>query len=245
LYESDSVSAHNFRYLLFAFDILTIIYLIATSFFPWHGIEKIDAIIGVLITLDFAARMWVSEHPFKSLRSFWSLIDIIVIISFLAPLAGEGFAFLRILRVLRIGQSYKIMRRLKADFPLIAKYEQTIIAALNLVVCVFVMTAIVYENQKGVNDKILHYGDAFYFTMTTITTTGYGDITLVGPLGRFISIMIMLCGVTLFVRLAQVMMRPHKVEHPCHACGLTRHDYDAVCCKACGEILNIKDEGAV
>ena len=29
----------------------------------------------------------------------------------------------------------------------------------------------------------------------------------------------------------------------CPACGLMRHDIDAVHCKACGQILNIPDEG--
>jgi hypothetical protein len=110
-------------------------------------------------------------------------------------------------------------------------------------VCIFIATAFVYETWRGINDRILHYGDAFYFTVTTITTTGFGDISLVGTWGRTISIIIMLCGVTLFLRLAQAMSRPSKVERECQACGLTRHDFAAVCCKAFGEMLKIKDEG--
>jgi voltage-gated potassium channel len=53
----------------------------------------------------------------------------------------------------------------------------------------------------------------------------------------------MIFGVTLFLRLAQVLFRPHKVRFTCPACGLQRHDPDAVHCKACGSILNIPDEG--
>jgi voltage-gated potassium channel len=245
LYESDSAAAHRFRYGLLAFDLITIIYLIATSFQPWRGTETIDAVIGILLALDFAARLWLSSNRRKQLSSFWGVVDLIVIASFLAPLAGEGLGFLRVLRILRIGHSYKIMRRLKDDFPFIQRNEQTVIAALNLVVCIFVMTALVYETQRGINDKIIHYGDAFYFTVTAITTTGFGDITLVGPWGRTLSIIIMLCGVTLFLRLVQTALRPNKVEHTCQKCGLSRHDHDAVCCKACGEVINIRDDGAV
>jgi voltage-gated potassium channel len=58
-----------------------------------------------------------------------------------------------------------------------------------------------------------------------------------------ISIIIMIAGVTLFLRLAQVLFRPLKVRFSCPACGLKRHDPDAVHCKACGTILNIPDEG--
>ncbi len=66
---------------------------------------------------------------------------------------------------------------------------------------------------------------------------------LQGSSGRLISVVIMLCGVTLFLRLAQVLFRPTKVRFPCPSCGLQRHEPDAVHCKGCGVILKIPDEG--
>jgi voltage-gated potassium channel len=57
--------------------------------------------------------------------------------------------------------------------------------------------------------------------------------------------MIMIFGVTLFLRLVQVLLRPDKVRFPCPVCALQRHDRDAVHCKACGTVLNIPDEGAI
>ena len=82
-----------------------------------------------------------------------------------------------------------------------------------------------------------------YFTVATVTTTGFGDITLPGTLGKLTSIVTMIIGISLFVRLAQTIVRPYKVTYPCPQCGLQRHDADAVHCKACGHILNIPDEG--
>ena len=58
-----------------------------------------------------------------------------------------------------------------------------------------------------------------------------------------LSVIIMLAGVTLFIRLGQTIFRPHKVFFPCPRCGLQRHEPDAVHCKACGHLLNIPDEG--
>src|SRR5215203_2958347 len=107
---------------------------------------------------------------------------------------------------------------------------------------IFVMTGIVYETQRRTNSDIGNYADALYFTVTALTTTGFGDITLPGTTGRMISVVVMICGVTLFLRLAQVMFRPNKVRFACPACGLQRHEPDAVHCKACGTILNISDE---
>ena len=82
-----------------------------------------------------------------------------------------------------------------------------------------------------------------YFTVTALTTTGFGDITLPGTVGRLISVVIMIFGVTLFFNLARALLTPDKVRFPCPTCGLQRHDSDAVHCKACGVVLNIPDEG--
>jgi voltage-gated potassium channel len=112
-------------------------------------------------------------------------------------------------------------------------------------VFIFVMTGFVYETQRWTNSHIGNYVDALYFTIATLTTTGFGDITLTGTLGHLISVIIMIFGVTLFLRLVQVLLRPNKVRFTCPACALQRHDRDAVHCKACGTVLNIPDEGAV
>ena len=104
------------------------------------------------------------------------------------------------------------------------------------------MTGFVYETQHAINPHITNYADALYFTVTALTTTGFGDITLPGTTGRLISVVIMIFGVTLFFGLARAVLRPAKVRFPCPTCGLLRHDPDAVHCKACGEMLNIPNE---
>jgi voltage-gated potassium channel len=159
------------------------------------------------------------------------------------PLAGEAGGFLRILRTLRLLREYQVLMRLRADSPFFRRNEEVIFAVTNLAVFIFVMTAIVYETQKFRNDQIKNYADALYFTVTALTTTGFGDITLRGTVGRLISVAIMIFGVTLFFNLARALLTPSKVRFPCPACGLQRHDSDAVHCKACGTVLNIPDEG--
>jgi voltage-gated potassium channel len=123
-----------FRYCLLAFDIFTIAFIVASSFLQWRHTETIDIIIGLILLLDFDARLWLAENKRKHLISLQGLVDIVVLASFLAPLAGEGLAFLRILRLLRIGYSYLIMRRLKRDFPFLRRNEQTFTAGVNLAV---------------------------------------------------------------------------------------------------------------
>lgn len=102
------------------------------------------------------------------------------------------------------------------------------------------MTGFVYTGFVGQHEGIAGYVDALYFIISALTTTGFGDIVLPGTWGKLLSIVIMVTGITPFVRLTQV--RPYKVHFPCPTCGLQRHDPDAVHCKACGTLLNIPND---
>jgi voltage-gated potassium channel len=244
LYEGEGTAGDRFRYALVAFDLLTVSYLIATSFLPrgFHN-TAIDITIGVIFLADFLARLWISRKPARDLFSFWGAADILVIVSLLFPIWGEGLAFLRVLRLFRIFHSPQTLEQLRSDIPGFRRREVTIRAATNLLIFIFAMTALVYQTQSGINDKIATYVDALYFTVTTLSTTGFGDITLVGNGGKLLSVAIMIFGISLFLRLVQVTLRPAKAHFPCPTCGLKRHDHDAVHCKACGTTLNIPDEG--
>src|SRR4029078_428270 len=244
LYFGKSRAASRFRYALLIFDVVTIAFVIGTSFIqPAAWVEWLDLIFGILILIDFCCRLYASIHPVKEFTHLATWADMVAIVSFLAPIGGEGFAFLRILRTLRLVREDQVASRLRADSSFFRRNEEVIIGISNVAVFLFVMTGLVYETQHRQNPAITNYTDALYFTVTTLTTTGFGDVTLKGTPGRLLAIVIMISGVTLFLRLLQSLVRPHKVRHRCPACGLSRHDVDAVHCKACGLLLNISDEG--
>ena len=233
-----------FRYALLAFDLFVIAFVVTTSFAErtlW--IEIADAVIGVVIVVEFSARLYISRNKLRDLLHPAGIADIIVIISLLAPLAGEGFAFLRVMRTLRLLRSYHVLMLLRDDFKFFKRNELTIFSALNLAAFVFVTTALVFETQHLSNPEIANYADALYFTVGTLTTTGFGDITLPGATGRLLSVAIMIFGVSLFIRLVQVMLRPPKVAYECPDCALKLHDADAVHCKHCGRVIHIESEG--
>jgi len=244
LYYGTAGDACRFRYGVLAFDAATILFVVVTSFLPRSLlVEVIDVLIGLVLVTEFAARVSASRLPWREALRPASIADIVAIASFLAPLAGEGAGFLRVMRTLRLVHSYRMLGTLRRDFPFFRRHEEAFLAGLHLSVFVFVMTAVVYETQHASNPHIGNYADALYFTVTALTTTGFGDITLPGTTGRMISVIIMLAGVTLFLRLAQALFRPSKVRFACPSCGLSRHEPDAVHCKACGTRLNIPDEG--
>lgn len=244
LYESHGPVGDRFRYGLLAFDLATVAWLVASSFLP-RGPQTaaIDIAIGLVFLADLMARLWIARRPAREIFSLWFLADLLVILSLLVPIWGEGLAFLRVLRLYRIFHSPQTLAQLGDDIPGFRRNETALRAGLNLLIFLFAMTGLVYQTQSAINERIGNYVDALYFTVTTLSTTGYGDVTLVGNSGKLLSVGIMIIGIGLFLRLVQVIFRPRKVQFTCPTCGLARHDPDAVHCKACGRVLAIPDEG--
>jgi voltage-gated potassium channel len=246
LYTGRSRTAARFRYALMAFDLGTIAFFIATApVTPTPGVLVADVVIGAVILADFLARLWIAPNKPRMLRQIYTLADILVVLSLvLAPVFSQNLAFLRVLRALRLLHSYHVLRDLRRETPFFRRNEEVIVSTVNLGVFIFLVTALVFVLQFGKNPAIEGYVDALYFTVATLTTTGFGDITLSGTQGRLLAVFIMVVGVALFLRLAQTVFRPPKVSHTCPQCGLNRHDPDAVHCKHCGVTLKIETEGA-
>ena len=201
----------------------------------------IDYMIAIWIAAELVARA-IAAPSFRA----WILrpmtwIDIVVLSTLLFPDVLFNFAFLRVMRLWAIGRSPLLKEGLRMmgydDFLDVVR------AVINFVVFLFLITGFVYTSFFYNSEGSEGFVDALYFTVATVTTTGFGDITLPGTLGKLTSVVTMIVGISLFVRLAQAVVRPHKVTFACPRCGLQRHDADAVHCKACGEILNIPDEG--
>ena len=117
---------------------------------------------------------------------------------------------------IRLLHSYPVLRDLRRETPFFRRNEDVIVSSVNLGVFIFLVTALVFVLQFGENPAIEDYVDALYFTVATLTTTGFGDITLTGTAGQLLAVFIMVAGVV----------------------------PDAVHCKHCGLTLKIETEGA-
>jgi len=245
LYEGHGAGPYWFRVGLLVFDVLTIAYFLWAPFQD-RGMSHptLDYVIGAVLAADLLARFHIARPKAKFFRRVYNWADLVVVLTMFAPLFTQNFAFLRLIRAVRIIRAFTLLRRAKGVSRYLKAHEQVFDRVMNLVVFIFMMAAFVYVAQVDQNEAINNYVDALYFTVTSLTTTGYGDILMVGVSGRLLAIVIMVLGLTLFLRLLRAIAIPsEKVEFECTRCGLSRHDRDAVHCKHCGAFVHIETEG--
>lgn len=253
LYSGQGKWPSAFRWALLVFDLATIALFLVHPLVSWNDGKTestgvwlyIDIFIATVIALDFLARLYIERNKFKFFLNPVNLADLAVLATFVVPTVAQNLIFLRALRVLRLVRAYEYLDQ-KNTFAKWLHYNSFVVSkVVNLVVFVFVMTAVVYVSQVRVNDKIEDYLDALYFTVTSLTTTGYGDLVLVGDAGRWISIIVMVLGVSLFLQLIRAIAVGDKVRTSCPACRLAMHDRDAAHCKRCGaDLFEEKREAA-
>jgi voltage-gated potassium channel len=245
LYEGQGRWPYFFRVALLAFDVLTIAYFLWAPF-RGEGVSHpiADYAIGAVIAVDLLARFHIARPKTKFWRRFYNWADIIVVISMLVPLFTQNLAFLRLLRAVRIIRAFTLLKRLKGVSSYLKEREAIFDRITNLIVFVFLMSGLVFVVRDGQVEGVENYIDALYFTVTTLTTTGYGDILVTGNWGRLLAVVIMVLGLTLFLRLLRAIALPGgKVDYDCKTCGLQRHDPDAVHCKHCGDAIKIETRG--
>ena len=243
LYHGATPRARAFRFAAIVVDLLIIAFFIlepmireAASF--WF----FDYLIAGVLALDLIARAVAFGNFSRWIQRPIVWIDLLVLISLLAHEYVLNLGFLRILRLATLFNSGLFWRTINKGNWLGTRVEEISKAAAILITFIFIATGFVYTGFARQAEGLNSYLDALYFTIATLTTTGFGDVTLPGDWGKLLSIVIMVTGITLFVRLAQSVFRPNKVSFPCPQCGLGRHDPDAVHCKACGTILKIPND---
>lgn len=240
LYHGSSPTALRFQLAMLLIDLAIIVFFIASPVLrEKSGFLWIDYSVAILLAADIGARGMASSNVGKWLRQPTVLVDIFILATLLLPNTLANLGFLRILRLWSISRSGALWRPMR-HYGLLQWREATH-AVINLLTFLFLATGFVYTSFFRGNAGIEGYVDALYVTVATVTTTGFGDIVLPGVWGKLTAIVTMIFGISLFVKLAQAIVRPNKVFFECPRCALQRHEPDAVHCKACGELLKIPD----
>lgn len=241
LYRGRTRAALRFQAAVLVIDVLIIGFFLATPVLESHpAFLIIDYSIALLVGCDLTARAIASSDLRRWFRRLDVWVDVFILVTLLAPSMFANLGFLRVLRIWTVSRSPIFWHYVSRHGY--GHWQGTAGAVASLLAFLFVTTGFVYTFFAHKAAGIETYVDALYFTVATVTTTGFGDITLPGPWGRLTSVAAMIIGISLFVRLAQSIFRPYKVTFTCPQCALMRHEPDAVHCKACGHQLKIPNE---
>lgn len=201
----------------------------------------------LLFTLEYLARIYCSPRPWAYVTSFYGIIDLAAVLPTYLGLIfpGANYALVvRLLRVLRIFRVLKLVRYTSEANLLVRSMLQArrkiFVFFFVVLVLATIFGSIMYI-VEGPEYGFTSVPKSIYWTVVTITTVGYGDMTPKTPLGQVVATAVMLTGYSIIAvptgivtaELAQEIQR-ERVARTCATCNRSGHDQDARYCKHCG-----------
>jgi voltage-gated potassium channel len=134
-----------------------------------------------IFAVDYVANLWLAAD-----RSSWFVRN-------LHELLIVALPFFRPLRLLRLVTLLSVLHRTLGD-TLRGRVVTYVAGSATMLVFVGALAVLDVE-QSAPDAKILTFGDALWWAITTITTVGYGDMYPVTPLGRVVAAALMRSGI--------------------------------------------------
>ncbi|SDT86047.1 voltage-gated potassium channel [Verrucomicrobium sp. GAS474] len=158
-------------------------------------LQKIDFAVCLIFLYDFALRFIKAPNKLKFMR--WGWIDLVSSIP-----AWNGFFVgraLRIFRLLRLIRAYRSFQSLISHlFKNVPQGTLTSLIIVTFFLILFSSIAVLSFERDSPGSNIRSAGDALWWTMTTITTVGYGDHYPVSLEGRIVAVLLMVAGAGIF-----------------------------------------------
>ncbi|MGX5915199.1 ion transporter [Aliidiomarina sp. Khilg15.8] len=157
-----------------------------------------EVIIFVVFLIEYVARLYVANVPtpdgatqsrLRYALSKWALMDLAVLVSFVFQIYGSTLFILRLMRLLRILRLARLGRfsnslNLIITSVMTRRYEICLtffFALFLMVVCATVLYIVEAPYQPEDFGSIPR---ALWWSIATLTTVGYGDVTPITTLGK-------------------------------------------------------------
>ncbi|MCX2681387.1 ion transporter [Galbibacter sp. EGI 63066] len=260
IYETDTPAGKWFDIILLIVIIISIILVMLESIESFNDkyhsyLLTAEWIATIFFSLEYIARIISIKKTWRYIFSFYGIIDFLSTIPlylsfFLAGshvlLTLRAFRLLRIFRILKlvrfIGEASQLKEALKASRTKIAVFIYTIM------ILSVIMGTVMYLIE-GKESGFTSIPKSIYWTIVTLTTVGFGDITPVTDIGQVIATLIMITGYgiiavpTGIVTVEYSKQRQNQKEidtntQVCRYCNADKHKNKAKYCYKCGKPLN-------
>ncbi|AZI40258.1 ion transporter [Epilithonimonas vandammei] len=200
--------------------------------------------ITIIFTIEYLLRIICIKDRKEYIFSPIGIIDFLSIIPFYISLIFPVWHFVAIIRMLRILRIFRIFNL--ADYmhdghfivsALKHSSRKIYIFLLFMIIFIVIIGAMMYVVEDGKNG-FSSIPQSVYWAVVTITTVGYGDISPATPLGKLLSIIVMLCGYSIIAVPTGIVtseFRRRRSDLKCDRCGNDDHGDSARYCKICGE----------
>lgn len=256
IYEADTPEGKLFDLTLLVLILLSVIGVMLESM---QGIQSIlgrelqvfEWILTAFFTFEYIGRIIAVKRPLKYIFSLYGIIDALALIPGIIDIFYPGMHYLLALRALRLLRIFRILKLVKlvgAGNQLILAVRQSrdkIIVFIYTVVVLSIILGTIMYLVEGPENGFTSIPMSIYWTIVTLTTVGFGDITPNTPFGQFLSSAIMILGYGIiavptgmigaqFLRSEPV----HRNTQRCPSCHADYHRNEAKYCYNCGHKLN-------
>ncbi|MHC4270561.1 MAG: ion transporter [Planctomycetota bacterium] len=253
IFKADTVAGKSFDIVLIIIIILSVFTVIINtvdSVEQEYGIflYKAEWLFTILFTIEYILRLICCKKRISYVFSFFGIVDFLAIVptyvSAFLP-GSEILIVIRIVRVLRVFRVLKLVKYIGESDLLIdalrSSRRKITVFLFSVVTIVIIFGSIMYiiETPKNGFTSIPR---SIYWSVVTLTTVGYGDITPKTNIGRTLSMVIMVMGYGIIAvptgivtaEITRAMGHKKVSTNICESCGYRWHDDDAVYCKHCG-----------
>ena len=256
IFESDTRAGKNFDVALLILIILSVIAVVLETIPTVNAhylnlFRTIEWIFTIIFTIEYLLRIYAVRKPSAYIFSFYGLVDLLAVIPTYLSLVFFGSQYLlviRALRLLRVFRIFKLSHFLKGQETIMsairASLPKILVFLTAIVIIVIIIGAVMYAVESPYNNQFSSIPEGIYWAVTTLTTVGFGDITPVTGLGKFLSVIVMIMGYSIIAVptgiLTAEFAKPlvHLNSQVCRNCGFNKHEDDAKYCKNCGASLN-------
>ncbi len=215
---------------LILLNVMAVILETVDSLFLAYGslFQAFEIFSVCFFSIEYSLRVWTCtyidkfKHPItgrlRYIFSLGSLIDLLAIVPFYLPLSTiYDFRFVRIFRLIKFLRVFKLGRYLNATKIISnvfkSKKEELVLCLLITLTLIVVASSLMYFVEHDTQpDKFSSIPETMWWSVTTLTTVGYGDVFPITELGRILTACISILGIGIFALPAGILASGFSAE---------------------------------